>query len=74
METDAGLVCQARRGLRPGKPAAPGVLPKSICKDEFHESLIFIPRFPEGNGDSRSSSLQRIGVFLLRQHAPVRIR
>ena len=42
-----------------------GVLPKSIWKDEFHESLILIPRFPEGNGDSRISSLQRIGVFLL---------
>src|SRR4026209_832595 len=44
-------------------------MPTSIWKDEFHEFLIFIPRFPEGNGDSRSSSLQRIDAFRFRQHA-----
>ena len=27
-----------------------GLMPKSIWKDEFYESLIFVPRFPEGNG------------------------
>ena len=47
-----------------------GLLPKSIWKDEFHESLIFIPRFPQGSGDSRSTSLQRIGVFNFGQQAP----
>jgi len=30
--------------------ASRSLLPKSVWKDEFHESLIFIPRFPEGNG------------------------